>query len=108
MFRLGLPGVALSRDRFAGSGFTRVLYDGADYVPYATAADMAHELVRLLDGERPPRLIYTYWDELDTIQHLRGPTPELTAFELDRLAHFVAYVRHQLSPSRRKSTSVMI
>ena len=108
VFRRGVPGVALSRDRFEGTGFTRTLYDGAEYVPYATASDQAHELVRLLGRESPPPVVYTYWDELDAVHHLRGPTDDLFEFEADRIAHLVSTVARRLLPARTRSTTLLV
>ncbi|HTW55643.1 MAG TPA: alkaline phosphatase family protein, partial [Thermoplasmata archaeon] len=92
IFRRGVRGVAVSRDRFEGSALTRLLYDGAEFVPYATASDLAHQLIDQLERPTPPPVVYAYWDELDTVHHLRGPHDRLFAFEADRLAHLVAYV----------------
>lgn len=108
LFRRGLRASALSRDRFVNSGFTRLLYDGAAYVPYATAADLAHELHRLLSARRPPDAVFVYWDELDTIQHLRGPSPSLFDLELSHLAALVEYVGAHLSAGRRAATSLLV
>jgi hypothetical protein len=108
LFRRGLNATALSRDRFANSGFTRLLYDGAQYVPYSTAADLAHELHRLLSRSRPPPAIFVYWDELDTIQHLRGPSPELFDLELSHLAGLVEFVSRHLTPRRRATTTLLV
>lgn len=109
VFRRGLEAVAVSRDRFERSGFTRVLYDGARYVPYATAADLAHELVRLLSAERPPAVVYAYWDELDTIQHLRGPTAlGLFDLEMDHVAALLDYVAAALPPRRARTTTLLM
>ncbi|EQD46652.1 type I phosphodiesterase/nucleotide pyrophosphatase, partial [mine drainage metagenome] len=85
VFRRGLRGAAISRDRFQGTGFTRWLYDGAEYVPWTTASDFAVELAGLLDRPRPPDLVLAYWDELDTAAHFHGPSDPVDRFELDRL-----------------------
>lgn len=108
IFRRGVPGLAVSRDRFAGSGFTRLLYDGAAYAPYSTLADFAHELTRILARDDPPAVIYAYWDELDTIQHLRGMDRTLASFELDRVAQLVEYVRAHLPAPRRAQTTLLV
>lgn len=109
VFRRGLRSVAVSRDRFEHTGFTRVLYDGAEFVPYATAADLAHRLVRVLGRRRPPPVVYTYWDELDTIQHLRGPgTPSLFELELDHVAGLVEYVARHLPGRRAQETTLLV
>jgi hypothetical protein len=108
VFRRGVPGVALSREKFEGSGLTRLLYDGAPYVPYATASDLAHLLAALIDRPDPPPVIYTYWDELDTVQHWRGPVDRLVGFEADRLAHLLEYVAAEVSPARARATTVVV
>jgi hypothetical protein len=109
IFRRGVPGgIAVSREKFEGTGFTRILYDGAQYVPYATASDLAHHLADLIDRPTPPPVIYAYWDELDTVHHRRGPSDRLFAFEADRLAHLLAYVAEQVAPARARATTVVV
>ncbi len=109
VFRRGLPGLALSRDRFEGTGFTRVLYDGAEYVPYATAADFAHQLTHLLSRDHPPSLVFTYWDELDTIQHLRGPEETaLFDLELSRVVDLVEHVAREVPAKVARTTTLLI
>ena len=108
IFARGVKGTALSRDRFQGSGLTNLLYEGAEYVPYATASDLAHLLSRLLSRPDPPAVVYTYWDELDTVHHLRGPNDPLFGFEADRLAQLVAFVGRQLEPAVARSTTMLL
>jgi len=108
IFRRGVRGVALSRDKFQGTGFTRMLYEGAEYVPYVTASDMAHLLAEVIDRPDPPPLIYTYWDELDTVHHLRGPHPALFDFEADRVAHLLEHVAAHVAPARARTTTVVV
>jgi hypothetical protein len=108
LFRRGLPAAALSRDRFEGTGFTRLLYDGAEYVPYSTAVDFAHSLARLLGRANPPPVVFAYWDELDTIQHLHGPGDDVIGFELAQFARTLRYVHRHLSPALRRGTRFLI
>jgi len=108
IFARGVSGTALSRDKFRGTGFTSLLYEGAEYVPYATASDLAHLLVELLSRTKPPAVIYTYSDELDTIQHLRGPRDSTFRFEADRIAHLVAHVGARLDPARARATKMLV
>lgn len=108
VFRRGLRGAAVSRDRFQGTGFTRWLYDGAEYVPWTTASDLAVELAGLLDRPRPPELILAYWDELDTAAHFHGPTDPIYRFELDRLAHLIGFVARRVAPARARSTAFWV
>ncbi|MCI4349235.1 MAG: alkaline phosphatase family protein [Thermoplasmata archaeon] len=107
LFRRGLDACALTRDRFQGTGLTRLLYDGAEFVGYATGTDFAHELLRLLERDHPPT-IFAYWDELDTIQHLKGTEPGLPELELDRLVHLLEYVADRLPPAKRAATTLLV
>lgn len=109
IFRRGVSGVALSRDRFEPTGFTRVLYDGARYAPYATAAHLAHHLARLVTSARPGQAIFVYWDELDTIQHLRGPDDAgLFDLELAHVADLLAYAAGHVPARRARQTTVVV
>jgi len=108
MFRRGVEAVALSRDRYAGSGFTRLLYDGAAFVAYATASDFALALLGLLERPEPPPLVFAYWDDLDVGQHLRGPLPELVDLELDRVDALITFVARHLDPNRARRTRLVI
>ncbi len=108
LFRRGLSATAVSRDRFHGSGFTRVLYDGAEYVGYATATDLAAELLGVLDRPTPPPAVFLYWDGLDTIQHLKGPDPSLAALELEQIALLLNHVAGRLPPPARKRTTFLV
>jgi len=108
VFRRGLRGAAVSREKFADQAFTRLLYDGAEYVPYATASELAHQLVLLLERATPPPVIYAYWDELDTIHHRHGPADTTFDFEADRLAHLVEHVARRVDPARARTTTVLV
>ncbi len=108
LFRRGLSAIAVSRDRFLGSGFTRLLYDGAEYVGYATLTDLADELRGVLERPSPPPAVFLYWDGLDTIQHLKGPDPELAGLELEQLGLVLSHVARRLSPSLRARTTLLV
>ncbi len=104
-----VPGtVALSRDRFEGSGFTRLLYDGAEYVPYAGYADFAAGFVHLLRRSPPPPLVFAYWDELDTVEHLQGPSAPAVDLELERLGELLAFVARSVGPALAARTTVLV
>ncbi|HTT34416.1 MAG TPA: alkaline phosphatase family protein [Thermoplasmata archaeon] len=108
-FRRGLRGAAVSRDRFRGSGFTRVLYDGASYTGYATAVDLAHQLAQLLASRAPPPVVFAYWDELDTIQHLHGPGARaLFDLELGRVVDLLRHVARSIGPARGGATTLLV
>jgi Type I phosphodiesterase / nucleotide pyrophosphatase len=108
VFRRGVPAVALSRDRFEPTAFTRMIYDGASFTGYSTASDFAHQLANLLGRAEPPRLIYAYWDDLDTVQHLRGPRPEFAAFEAALVAQVLGAAARQVDAKLARRTTVIV
>jgi hypothetical protein len=108
LFRRGVPGVAVSRDQFEGTGFTRLIYDGATFVGYFTGGDLAHSLVEVLSRPAPPPLIFAYWDDLDLAQHLRGPRPRLIDLELERVDALLASVARRVEPGLARRTTVWI
>jgi hypothetical protein len=108
IFRRGVPGVALTRDKFEPTSFTRMIYDGAAFTGFSTAAEFAHLLAELLSRATPPPLIYAYWDELDTVQHLRGPRPEFAAFESAQVAHVLRAAAAQMDPALARRTTVLL
>ncbi|MCI4364557.1 MAG: alkaline phosphatase family protein [Thermoplasmata archaeon] len=108
VFRRGVHGAVLTRRQFDGTGFNRVLYDGAEFVGYSSASDMAHLLDELLRRPNPPSLILAYWDELDTVNHLRGLNRGLFEFEAQRLAHLVAHVAGRADSATGRNTQVFV
>ena len=108
VFRRGVRAVAVSRDRYQGSGFTRLIYDGAEFVAYATAVDFALSLVDVLSRPEPPPVVFAYWDDLDVTEHIRGPLPELVDLELDQVASLLEYVAQQLDPRVARRTTLVL
>jgi len=108
IFRRGIPTVALSRDRFEGTGFTRLIYDGATFVPYSTGSDLAFSLVEVLGRSDPPPLTFAYRDDLDVGQHSRGPRPELVDLELERVDSLLSFVGTHLEPARVRRTCLLV
>ena len=108
LFRRGVSGVALSKAQFEGTGFTRLLYDGAEYVPYSTGSDLALSLLELLGRPEPPPLVFAYRDELDLVQHARGPHGDLVDLELDRVEALLSFVARRLEPNRARRTQFVI
>jgi hypothetical protein len=108
IFRRGVRGLTLTRRYFEGTGFNRVLYDGAEFAGYSTASDLAHLLEEVLRRPDPPPLVMVYWDELDTVHHLRGPTQPLFDFEASRIAHLVAHVAERTEGARARTTQLIV
>jgi len=100
--------VAVSRDRFEGRGFTRLLYDGAGYVPYAGYADFAATLASQLSGASAPPLVVAYWDELDTTSHLQGPDSAAIDLEIDRLVELLGHVAREVGRPLARRITVLL
>jgi hypothetical protein len=49
-----------------------------------------------------------YWDELDTVHHLRGPAQPLFEFEASRIAHLVAHVAEHAEGDRQRTTQLFV
>jgi hypothetical protein len=108
LFRKGLTAVALSRDKFEGSGFTRLLYDGAEYVSYITASDFAFQLANILRRPRPPSVVYAYWDEMDTTLHLRGVDASIANLEIDRVFGLLGHAARELPREITRRVTVLV
>ena len=108
IFRRGIPGVAISRDQFDGTGFTRLIYDGATFVGYFTESDLALSLVKVLGRSDPPPLVFAYWDDLDLAHHLRGPQHEFVDLELKRVESVLSYTARHLGPDLARRTTVVV
>jgi hypothetical protein len=108
IFRRGVPGVAISRDQFDGTGFTRLIYDGATFVGYFTESDLALSLIKVLSRPDPPPLVFAYWDDLDLAHHLRGPQPEFVDLELKRVESVLFYVARHLGPDLSRRTTMVV
>jgi hypothetical protein len=109
IFRGRLAGsVAVSRDRFEGRGFTRMIYDGAAYLGYAGWADFAGALADRLAHAPGPSLTVAYWDELDTVAHLRGPSDPAVGLELERLGALLEFATRRVGPAIARATTVLV
>ncbi len=108
IFRRGVSTVAVSRDRYEGSGFTRLLYDGAEFASYVTASDFALMLTKVLARPSPPSLVFAYWDALDIAEHVRGPLPELVDLELEGVDTILSFVARNLAPRIARRTTVLM
>lgn len=65
----GLHPAVVSSRSFVGSGLTRAIFRGGEYVPTISAADT---VAGILGAVRPGALVYGYFNELDGVGHLQG------------------------------------
>lgn len=108
LFRRGVPAIALTRDRFGPTAFTRMIYDGAEFVGFGTASDFAYRLAQLLGRDHPPSLVFAYWDDLDTVQHVHGPSGEFDAFEAAQVERILHAARRRLPPKVAQRTTIVL
>ncbi len=108
IYRRGVSSFVLSRDRFGGSGFTRMVYDGALFVPYSTGTDLALTLVETLSRPEPPPLVVVYRDDLDVVQHVRGTRPDLVDLELERMGHLLSFVVRRVPSNVAERTLLLL
>ena len=101
------PGaVALTKEMFEGSPFTSVLYEGAEFVGFSGLSGLTRQLTHLLERPegRRPRLLWAYWDMLDTVNHVFGPEPGLASSELTEV--FLALARAARSVGEARARKV--
>lgn len=108
IFRRGIPTAVLSRDRFEGTGFSRLIYDGAAFVGFSTGSDFALSLVDVLSQPEPPPFVLAYRDDLDVTQHKRGVRPELIDLELDHVDAVLSFAARHLPPETVRRTTFLI
>ncbi|MGQ9734354.1 MAG: alkaline phosphatase family protein [Candidatus Bipolaricaulia bacterium] len=72
---------------FHKSGLSRLLYRGAPVRPIINSSDLCVQMRKLLEqGGEGPLFICAYWDALDGIGHLYGPSKEELQAELRQLS----------------------
>lgn len=106
----GVRSLALIRVIFRGSGLSRLLYHGAEEVPFAASSDMCVKLRKLLELHSDEQLLIgAYWDAVDTIGHLWGPAQEELKAEVRQLAYSLErefFVK--LNPRAARGTLMLI
>lgn len=70
-----VPAFVLTREYYLGSALSVMLHQGAAGLGYVTTSDFAVRLRRLV-GKRGRKLVFAYWDALDTICHRAGTEGE--------------------------------
>ena len=108
VFRRGVPAVALTREKFEATAFTRMLYDGAKFVGFGTASDFALRLAEVLRHGDGNGVIFAYWDDLDAVQHVHGPSAEFDAFEAQHVRQILAATRRRVTPELARRTTVLV
>ena len=67
----GVPSFVLTREYYLRTALSAMLHEGAEGVGYVTMSDFAVRLRRLA-ADRRRKLVFAYWDALDTICHRAG------------------------------------
>lgn len=95
---------------FRRSGLSRLLYRGAQVVPIIGSSDLCVQLRKLLEQNREgPLFVSAYWDAIDGIGHIYGPSQEELAAELRQLAFSLEHeFFEKLSPEAARDTLMLI
>jgi len=94
---------------FWGSGLSHFLYRGSEAVPHIGSSDMFVRMRELLEGSQDgPVFIGAYWDGIDAIGHLYGPTKEELAAELRQLSFSLEEFLNRLSPRAAHDALLLI
>ncbi|MCR4405043.1 MAG: alkaline phosphatase family protein [Candidatus Acetothermia bacterium] len=95
---------------FIRSGLSRLLYRGAQVRPIVSSSDLSVQMRKLLEQNwEGPLLISAYWDTLDGIGHIYGPSQEELQAELCQLAFSLEHEFFaKLSPKVARDTLMLV
>ncbi|MFQ6117360.1 MAG: alkaline phosphatase family protein [Candidatus Bipolaricaulia bacterium] len=94
---------------FRRSGLSHLLYRGSQVIPHVGSSDMCVQMRKLLEQNPDgPLFIGAYWDGIDAIGHLYGPTAEELAAELRQLSLSLEEFLNRLSPQAAKDTLLLV
>jgi predicted AlkP superfamily pyrophosphatase or phosphodiesterase len=100
----GIESVSFCSADYSHSAYSRASRRGSRTVPFLGASDLAVRIADELEAARGPRLLYVYWDGLDSLEHAFSPGSRETTVELGGLAHlFGEQLRGLLSPLGRNA-----
>jgi len=78
--RQGIKSYVFVQSGFTDGEYSKLLYKGAEIVPYYNFSDLLSGLKKKL--EEPGRAYYyVYWHGIDTLSHIHGPDSESISFE---------------------------
>jgi len=94
---------------FWGSGLSHFLYRGSEAVPHIGSSDMFVRMRELLEGSQDgPLFVGAYWDAVDGISHLYGPTKEELAAEVRQLSFSLEEFLNRLSSRAARDALLLI
>ncbi len=82
----GVPAYVLTRDWYRGSALSTMLHKGAATAGFVTISDFGVRL-RQIAAVRRRKLVFAYWDALDTLSHRFGTENEEFLAEVATLDH---------------------
>jgi hypothetical protein len=85
--RRGVSYCLLTRDRYARSPYSRMIYRGCEVQSYFDFSDLCVRARRLIASNR---FTYIYWDVLDTLGHIYGMGTEESRTEIDHLDRLIS------------------
>jgi hypothetical protein len=95
---------------FLRSGLSRLLYRGAHLMPIINSSDLCVQMRKLLEqNEEGPLFISAYWDAIDGIGHIYGPSQEELQAELRQLSFSLEHeFFEKLSPRAARDALMLI
>jgi hypothetical protein len=94
----------------SGSGLSRMHLAGLQTYPFFAPADLCFNLRQLLEAStRTRQFIWVYWEVIDTLSHVYGPSAEAVEWEARQFGETLARIcLDRLSPAARAGTVILI
>lgn len=89
MIREGVEVQSVLPRGIAQSGYSSVVHEGTNIIPYSRASDLVTSLRKRLEGSSRPAFFYVYWPGVDTIEHVYGPSTEETRLEAAMISYLI-------------------
>ncbi len=86
----GIPVFSFLNRRIARSGYSSVVHEGTNVIPYSSGSDLVASLQRTIASSKGPALFYVYWSMIDTVEHTFGPNTEEARLEASAISHLLS------------------
>ncbi len=106
----GVQSKVLTRRIYKHSALSRLTHSGAAVETYVNSSDLFVSLRRILaDDSGDPMYVFVYWDLVDTLSHIHGPSTEEVQAELENFAYsFKTQFLDKLEKKHRKRTTLIV
>ncbi|MEM4311374.1 MAG: alkaline phosphatase family protein [Nitrososphaerales archaeon] len=82
----GIKSYVITRNFLKNTALSKLLHKGSEVTAYVNSSDLFVNLKNHLKSCKAPSYTFAYWDALDTLSHLHGPSSEQVYAELDTLS----------------------